>query len=210
MTSYNSPIRSLQQDHRHERPLSRPRSFTPRGRPCGLSAFCLGCRPMPSRPNSCSCRTSRARCATARRLASVEEQTAAALDALGEQLAARGLGYGDVVAVNVFLRDTRHFQAMNGVYRGYFQVDPPTRATVEGRSARPGRARADLGGGHAGRYGGHLAGGAAVAGAGRIRGASARAMCFSSRARRAAIRRPTSPWEGTCRPRRGASSGTSA
>lgn len=64
-------------------------------------------------------------------LATVEEQTAAALDALGEQLAARGLGYGDVVAVNVFLRDTRHFQAMNGVYRGYFQVDPPTRATVE-------------------------------------------------------------------------------
>jgi len=64
-------------------------------------------------------------------LATVEEQTAAALDALGEQLAARGLGYRDVVAVNVFLRDTRHFQAMNGVYRGYFQVDPPTRATVE-------------------------------------------------------------------------------
>jgi len=64
-------------------------------------------------------------------LATVEEQTAAALDALGEQLAARGLGYRDVVAVNVFLRDTRHFQAMNGVYRGYFEVDPPTRATVE-------------------------------------------------------------------------------
>ncbi len=64
-------------------------------------------------------------------LATVEEQTAAALDALGDQLTARGLGYRDVVAVNVFLRDTRHFQAMNGVYRGYFPVDPPTRATVE-------------------------------------------------------------------------------
>ncbi len=64
-------------------------------------------------------------------LATVEEQTAAALDALGEQLSERGLGYRDVVAVNVFLRDTRHFQAMNGVYRGYFAVDPPTRATVE-------------------------------------------------------------------------------
>ena len=64
-------------------------------------------------------------------LTTVEEQTAAALDALGEQLQARGLGYGDVVAMNVFLRDTRHFQAMNGVYRGYFATDPPTRATVE-------------------------------------------------------------------------------
>ena len=64
-------------------------------------------------------------------LSTVEEQTAATLDALGEQLRARGLGYEDVVAMNVFLRDTRHFQAMNGVYRGYFATDPPTRATVE-------------------------------------------------------------------------------
>ena len=64
-------------------------------------------------------------------LTTVEEQTAGVLDALGEQLRSRGLGYGDVVAMNVFLRDTRHFQAMNGVYRGYFTSDPPTRATVE-------------------------------------------------------------------------------
>ena len=63
--------------------------------------------------------------------ATVEEQTAGALDALGEQLRAHGLGYEDVVAMNVFLRDARHFQAMNGVYRGYFTTDPPTRATVE-------------------------------------------------------------------------------
>ena len=64
-------------------------------------------------------------------LTTIEEQTAGVLDALGEQLRSRGLGYGDVVVMNVFLRDTRHFQAMNGVYRGYFATDPPTRATVE-------------------------------------------------------------------------------
>ena len=64
-------------------------------------------------------------------LTTIEEQTAGVLDALGEQLRSRGLGYGDVVAMNVFLRDTRHFQAMNGVYRGYFASGPPTRATVE-------------------------------------------------------------------------------
>lgn len=64
-------------------------------------------------------------------LTTIEEQTAAALDALGEQLGTRGLGYGDVVAMNVFLRDSRHFQAMNGVYRGYFAENPPTRATLE-------------------------------------------------------------------------------
>ncbi len=65
-----------------------------------------------------------------RALATVEEQTAAALDALGEELGGRGLGYEDVVSVNVFLRDPRHFQTMNGVYRTYFAHDPPARTTV--------------------------------------------------------------------------------
>ncbi len=64
-------------------------------------------------------------------LASVAEQTAAALDNLGEALREHGLGYSDVVVSNVFLRDTRHFQAMNAVYRTYFQNGPPTRATVQ-------------------------------------------------------------------------------
>ena len=44
-------------------------------------------------------------------IAGVEEQTAAALDNLGEALRKRGLDYADVVVSNVFLRDTRHFQA---------------------------------------------------------------------------------------------------
>ena len=66
-----------------------------------------------------------------RALTTIEEQTTATLDALGAELAGRGLGYEDVVAVNVFLRDPRHFQAMNGIYRSYFEEDPPTRATVE-------------------------------------------------------------------------------
>ncbi len=66
-----------------------------------------------------------------RALDTVEDQTGAALDRLGEMLREHGLGYSDVVVSNVFLRDTRHFQGMNGVYRTYFQVDPPTRATVQ-------------------------------------------------------------------------------
>ena len=64
-------------------------------------------------------------------LATIEEQTAAALDALGERLRERGLGYEDVVAANVFLKDSGHFAGMNSVYRGYFAANPPTRATVE-------------------------------------------------------------------------------
>ena len=66
-----------------------------------------------------------------RALTTIEEQTTATLDALGAELAGHGLGYEDVVAVNVFLSDTRHFQAMNGIYRTYFADNPPTRATVE-------------------------------------------------------------------------------
>jgi 2-iminobutanoate/2-iminopropanoate deaminase len=64
-------------------------------------------------------------------LTTAEEQTAAALDNLGTALREAGLGYSDVVVSNVFLRDTRHFQAMNGVYRTYFAEAPPTRATVQ-------------------------------------------------------------------------------
>ena len=66
-----------------------------------------------------------------RALTTIEEQTTATLDALGAELAGHGLGFEDVVAVNVFLSDTRHFQAMNGIYRTYFADNPPTRATVE-------------------------------------------------------------------------------
>ncbi len=64
-------------------------------------------------------------------LTTIEDQTTAALDALGEQLQEHGLGYGDVVAANVFLKDSGHFPGMNSVYRGYFAENPPTRATVE-------------------------------------------------------------------------------
>jgi 2-iminobutanoate/2-iminopropanoate deaminase len=45
-------------------------------------------------------------------------------------LEAEGSDFSQVASVNVFLSDTRHFQAMNEVYRTYFPNDPPTRATV--------------------------------------------------------------------------------
>ncbi len=64
-------------------------------------------------------------------IATVEGQTARALERLGALLAEHGLGYQHVVAANVFLEDARNFRAMNDVYRQYFQNDPPTRATVE-------------------------------------------------------------------------------
>ena len=45
-------------------------------------------------------------------------------------LEVEGSDFSQVASVNVFLSDTRHFQAMNEVYRTYFPTDPPTRATV--------------------------------------------------------------------------------
>ena len=75
--------------------------------------------------------------ASGRAVTSVEDQTRATLDRLGEALREQGLSYSDVVASNVFLKDTRHFQAMNGVYRTYFQVAPPTRATVQADLLEP-------------------------------------------------------------------------
>ncbi|HWP36544.1 MAG TPA: RidA family protein [Gemmatimonadales bacterium] len=66
-----------------------------------------------------------------RPLTTIAEQTAEALDRLGVALRQRGLEYRHVVAVNVFLKDARHFQDMNTVYRRYFQSDPPTRATAQ-------------------------------------------------------------------------------
>ncbi|MDH5805538.1 MAG: Rid family hydrolase [Gemmatimonadota bacterium] len=61
----------------------------------------------------------------------IEVQTTRALENLGEALQEHGLGYEHVVVSNVFLKDTRHFQMMNQIYRGFFSTDPPTRATVQ-------------------------------------------------------------------------------
>ena len=92
-------------------------------------------------------------------LTTVEEQTTAALDALGEQLQERGLGYEDVVAMNVFLRDTR---PLFGDERGLPRIlrrEPADPRHGGGRPPRHRRARADLRGGHPGRDRGDLAAG---------------------------------------------------
>jgi 2-iminobutanoate/2-iminopropanoate deaminase len=60
----------------------------------------------------------------------VEAQVRQALENIRATLAAAGTDLAHVVSANVFLSDTRHFAAMNAVYRTYFPDDPPTRATV--------------------------------------------------------------------------------
>jgi len=58
------------------------------------------------------------------------EQTERAFANLGKVLEAAGLGFDDVVKVNVFLTDMRDFAAMNEVYARRFAAPYPARTTI--------------------------------------------------------------------------------
>ena len=58
-------------------------------------------------------------------------ETRAMLENVGRILRAVGLDFPDVVKCTVYITDFDDFGAMNAVYREYFAVEPPTRATVE-------------------------------------------------------------------------------
>ena len=60
----------------------------------------------------------------------IEAETRQMLDNVGRLLRIVGLDYRDVVKATVYLRDFADFAAMNTIYREYFPVEPPTRATV--------------------------------------------------------------------------------
>ena len=61
----------------------------------------------------------------------IEAETRAMLENVGRLLRAIGLDFRDVVKCTVYITDFDEFAAMNAVYREYFAVEPPTRATVE-------------------------------------------------------------------------------
>jgi 2-iminobutanoate/2-iminopropanoate deaminase len=52
------------------------------------------------------------------------------LENVGARLRAAGLDFGDVVKATVYLTDMDDFAGYNEVYREFFPVDPPVRATV--------------------------------------------------------------------------------
>jgi 2-iminobutanoate/2-iminopropanoate deaminase len=60
----------------------------------------------------------------------IKAETRAMLENVGRLLSASGLTFADVVKATVYLRDFGDFAEMNEVYREFFPVDPPTRATV--------------------------------------------------------------------------------
>lgn len=61
----------------------------------------------------------------------VREQTEKALRNMQAILEAAGASLDDVTACTVYLKDMNDFAAMNEVYAGFFQSNPPSRAAIE-------------------------------------------------------------------------------
>jgi 2-iminobutanoate/2-iminopropanoate deaminase len=59
-----------------------------------------------------------------------EAEARATFENVGRLLAAVELGFGDVVRCTVYLVDFADFATMNALFREYFPIDPPVRATV--------------------------------------------------------------------------------
>lgn len=59
------------------------------------------------------------------------EQCKQCMDNLGAVLKAAGGDYGSLVKITIFLADMNDFAAVNEVYAGYFQSEPPAREAVE-------------------------------------------------------------------------------
>ncbi len=60
----------------------------------------------------------------------VRGQTRAVLQAIGDILKQGGMDFSDAVEAQVWIRDVRHFAAMNEVYREFISDNSPARATV--------------------------------------------------------------------------------
>jgi len=59
-----------------------------------------------------------------------EAEVKQTLDNIGLVLKEAGMGFGDAVAVQVYLTDMELFQRMNAVYTTYFKEPRPARTTV--------------------------------------------------------------------------------
>ncbi len=68
----------------------------------------------------------------------ITAQVRQTLENLQATLKEEGMDLSHVVSANVYLTDARSFQAMNEVYRTFFAVDPPVRATVQADLPAPG------------------------------------------------------------------------
>ena len=61
----------------------------------------------------------------------IAEQAKRVLENLKAVLEAAGSSLADVVKTTIYITDLSNFAVVNEVYGGYFEIDPPARATVE-------------------------------------------------------------------------------
>ena len=61
----------------------------------------------------------------------IEAQTRQSLENVKAILSSNGVPLADVVKTTVFLKDMRHFAAMNQVYQQYFSSGAPARSCIE-------------------------------------------------------------------------------
>lgn len=64
-------------------------------------------------------------------LETIEASTKQIMDNIGLLLKEGGMNYSNIVKVTIFLTNLDDFVAVNGVYGGYFDIDPPARETVQ-------------------------------------------------------------------------------
>jgi 2-iminobutanoate/2-iminopropanoate deaminase len=64
-------------------------------------------------------------------LDTIEASTKQIMDNIGLLLNEAGMNYSNIVKVTIFLTNLDDFVAVNGVYGGYFDIDPPARETVQ-------------------------------------------------------------------------------
>lgn len=67
----------------------------------------------------------------------IQHETRVVLGNLQRVLEGCGASMADVVKCSVFLKDGNDFQAMNAVYREFFEANKPARTTVEAKFAEP-------------------------------------------------------------------------
>lgn len=70
-------------------------------------------------------------------------QTRQVMDNIGAMLGDIGLGYADIVKTTIFMVDIGDYTAINQVYAGYFEAEPPARSAVQ-VSALPGKFRVEI------------------------------------------------------------------
>jgi 2-iminobutanoate/2-iminopropanoate deaminase len=64
-------------------------------------------------------------------LDTIEASTKQIMDNIGLLLNEAGMNYSNIVKVTIFLTNLDDFVVVNGVYGSYFEINPPSRETVQ-------------------------------------------------------------------------------